>query len=203
MSVWQVLFFIPAAVLVALSPGANNLLAFAAGTRAGWRRAALGVPGRMAAWAVLVVLVSLGLDAILDASEILFITIKWLGVAYLVYLAFKLWHADTGPTAAPPGSAVLMRREFLTLMGNPKAYLVLTAFLPPFVDTAHAAMPQLLGLGSVYIVAEAAAALTWAAAGALLGAHALTPLRRRIVNRVSAALMGGAAFVLARSHRAA
>lgn len=203
MSVWQVLLFIPAAALVALSPGANNLLAFAAGTRAGWRRAALGVPGRMAAWSVLVVLVSLGLHAVLDASEILFVAIKWLGVAYLVYLAWKLWHADTGPAAAPPGSAVLMRREFLTLMGNPKAYLVLTAFLPSFVDTSQAAMPQLLALGGVYIAAEAVAALAWAGVGAFLGAHALTPLRRRLVNRVSAALMGAAAVMLARSHRAA
>lgn len=202
MTLAQIAMFLPAAILLALSPGANNLLAFAAGTRAGWRRAALGVSGRVAAWAVLVVLVSLGLDAVLGASQALFVTIKWLGVAYLVYLAFTLWNADTAPTTQTPRSAALMRREFFTLMGNPKAYLVLTAFLPPFVDTAHPALPQLLGLGAVYIAVEAISAVGWAGVGALLGAHALTPLRRRMVNRCSAVLLGGVALILARSQRA-
>lgn len=203
MTTAQIILFVPAALLVALSPGINNLLAFASATRIGWRRAAMGVPGRMAAWAILVGLVSLGLDAVLSASLVLFLTIKWLGVAYLLYLAVRFWTADTTGAVPQPGGTTQMRREFLTLMGNPKAYLVLTVFLPPFVDTAHAAMPQLLGLGGVYIVAEVVAALVWACGGAILGAHALTPLRRRLVNRLSALLMAGAAFVLARSGRLA
>lgn len=202
MSLDQILIFIPAALLLGLSPGANNLLAFASAARAGWRRAALGVIGRVVAWAVLVVLVAFGLGAVLEASEAAFLVVKWLGVAYLAYLAVRFWNAPVEAEPALPPTGALMRREFLTLMGNPKAYLLLTAFLPQFVDPAAALTPQLLGLGLLYLLIEAVAAMSWVTLGMVVGAHALTPLRRRLVNRVSGGLLGLAAIALARTDRA-
>lgn len=202
MSFQQVLIFLPAALLVGASPGANNLLAFVSATRAGWHPAATGVLGRLAAWAVLVILVALGLDALLRTSEMAFVALKWLGVAYLLVLAAQFWAADVSAPMEAPEVSSLMRREFLTLLGNPKAYLLLTAFLPQFVDDAAPLMPQLFVLGSVYLAVEGVAALLWVTAGTLVGARALTPARRRIINRASAGLMGSAAFVLARTARA-
>ena len=64
-------------------------------------------------------------------------------------------------------------------------------------------MPQLFWLGGVYTAVEGLAALLWVTAGALAGAHALTPFRRRIMNRASASLMAIAAILLARSGKAA
>ena len=55
----------------------------------------------------------------------------------------------------------------------------------------------------VVAVAEGLAALLWVSAGTLFGAHALTPLKRRILNRASAGLMVAAAIFLARSERSA
>ncbi len=202
MSLEQLLIFLPAAFLLGVSPGANNLLAFASATHAGWRLAASGILGRTAAWALLVVLVSFGLDAVLQASQAAFLAIKWLGVAYLAYLGWKFWTAETDTTLRPPAAKTLMRREFLTLMGNPKAYLLLTAFLPQFVDPAAALVPQLLLLGLVYLSIEALAAMTWVALGSAVGLHALTPFRRRLINRASAGLLGLAALALARAERA-
>nr|WP_269150498.1 LysE family translocator [Frigidibacter albus] len=188
--------------MLGASPGANNLLALTSATKAGWRLAAKGVIGRLAAWAVLVVLVSLGLDALLRTSELAFVALKWLGVAYLLYLARQFWTADVAAEIEVPDASTLMRREFLTLMGNPKAYLLLTAFLPQFLNDAGSVTLQLFALGGLYLVAEGLAALLWVSAGAALGGGALTPLRRRIVNRTSAGLLGGAAILLARSERA-
>lgn len=203
MTLDQILIFLPAAFLLGASPGANNLLAFTSATKAGWRLAAKGVIGRLAAWAVLVVLVSLGLDALLRTSEMAFVALKWLGVGYLLYLARQFWKADPSAEIEVPDVSTLMRREFLTLMGNPKAYLLLTAFLPQFLNGPGPVAPQLFTLGGLYLVAEGLAALLWVSAGALIGARALTPLRRRIVNRSSAGLMAGAAVLLARSDKAA
>lgn len=203
MTLQQLLIFLPAAFLIGASPGANNLLAFISATRAGWRRSAKGVIGRLAAWAVLVVLVSLGLDVLLRTSEVAFVTLKWVGVGYLLYLAWQFWKADVSTDIKAPDASTLMRREFLTLMGNPKAYLLLTAFLPHFVNDAAPVMPQLLMLGALYLAVEGFAALLWVSAGTLVGVHALTPLRRRILNRASASLMAIAAVLLARSEKAA
>ena len=198
----QLLIFLPAALLLGVSPGANNLLAFASATQAGWRRAATGVVGRIAAWAVLVVLVSFGLGAALEASETAFLAIKWLGVTYLVLLAIRFWNAPVEGKVAAPAAGTLMRREFLTLMGNPKAYLLLTAFLPQFVDPTAPITPQLFTLGMLYLVIEGVAAMSWVALGTVVGVHALTPLRRRLINRISSGFLGVAALALARADRA-
>jgi len=198
----QILIFLPAALLLGASPGANNLLAFISATKAGWRRSAKGIVGRLAAWAILVVLVSLGLDVLLRTSEFAFVILKWMGVAYLLFLTWKFWSADVSADIEADDVSTLMRREFLTLLGNPKAYLLLTAFLPQFVNNTGPVMPQLFMLGGLYLVAEGLAALLWVSAGTLVGARALTPLKRRIINRLSAGLMGGAAILLARSEKA-
>ena len=52
MTIEQLLIFLPAALLLGASPGANNLLAFTSATKAGWLRTAKGIFGRLAAWAV-------------------------------------------------------------------------------------------------------------------------------------------------------
>lgn len=201
MTLQQLLVFLPAALLLGASPGANNLLAFISATKAGWSPAAKAIVGRLAAWAVLVVLVSLGLDVLLRTSELAFVALKWVGVAYLTYLAWQFWTADVSSEIEAPDVSTLMRREFLTLLGNPKAYLLLTAFLPQFVNDTAPLTPQLFALGALYLIVEGVAALLWVTAGKLVGAHALTPIRRRIINRASAGLMGIAAMLLARTER--
>ena len=203
MTLEQLLIFLPAALLLGASPGANNLLAFVSATKVGWLRTAKSIFGRLAAWAVLVILVSMGLDVLLRTSEIAFVALKWVGVAYLLYLAWQFWTADVATEIRAPEVSTLMRREFLTLMGNPKAYLLLTAFLPQFVNDGAPLMPQLFALGTLYLLVEGVAALLWVSAGTLVGAHALTPLRRRMINRASAGLMATAALMLARTERAA
>lgn len=203
MTLQQLMVFLPAALLLGASPGANNLLAFISATKAGWLKTAKSILGRLAAWAVLVVLVSLGLDALLRTSELAFVALKWVGVAYLLYLAWQFWTADVENEIEAPEISTLMRREFLTLMGNPKAYLLLTAFLPQFVIDGAPLMPQLFALGALYLLVEGVAALIWVSAGTLVGAHALTPLRRRIINRASSGLMGTAAILLGKTERAA
>lgn len=197
----QLAIFAPAALLVALSPGANNLLAFTNATRAGWGPAVRAVAGRLAAFVLMIGAVTLGLDVLLRTSEAAFQALKWAGVAYLAYLGVRTWRA---PVKAPPAPAAAMaRREMLTALGNPKAYLLFTAFLPQFVEPDAAMAPQLIVLGALYVAIEGAAAAVWAGVGALLGGPSLTAARRRLLNRLSGGVMIGAAALLARSGRQA
>ena len=197
----QIAVFVPAALLVALSPGANNLLAFTNATRAGWGPAVRAVAGRLAAFALMIGAVTMGLDVLLRTSEAAFQALKWAGVAYLAYLGVRTWRAPLDVPPAP--AAALARREMLTALGNPKAYLLFTAFLPQFVQPGAAMAPQLIVLGALYVAIEGAAASLWAGAGAWLGGPSLTRARRRLLNRVSGGVMIGAAALLARSQRQA
>ena len=93
----------------------------------------------------------IGLSAILASSQAAFEIIKWLGAAYLVWLAISLLRAGDGPegNVRPPASAWrLFRAAMLVNILNPKVALFFLAFLPQFVDPA-AQVPalQILCLG--------------------------------------------------------
>ncbi|MDF2232596.1 LysE family translocator [Albimonas sp. CAU 1670] len=213
MSAWQLIAFVPAALLMALTPGPSNLLAFANAATRGWGAAVVGVFGRLAAYGLLIAGVAFGLGALLAASAGLAAAIKWAGVAYLLWLAWKIWSAPVEGALAEAqarakrlsGRGVLARREFLTGIANPKALVLFTAFLPQFVqpDAPAGFASQLLALGAVYLLCELAAAATWAGAGAALGAGGMSRARRRAVNRLSGGLLAAAAALLARAGRAA
>jgi threonine/homoserine/homoserine lactone efflux protein len=198
LSAWQVAAFLPAAFLVGLTPGPNNFLAMATASRAGAAPAARGLLGRLLAFAVLTVLVALGLDRMLTGSQLAFSVLKWGGVGYLLWLAYATWTAPVED--GPSGTSGSGGREFVTCMANPKAYLLMSAFLPQFLGEGPVLM-QLLALGALYIVMEGIAAFAWIGAGAVLRRSAVSPRGRRVLNRVFGGLMGLAALLLARVAR--
>lgn len=205
----QLAVFIPAALAVAASPGANNLLAFRNGLRSGFTSAALALLGRFMAFAIMLALVVAGLGAILHTSQVAFEVLRIVGSIFMVGLGLWIvWSAHvkrdpehddekaTSGTSEARKSAGrrpvrLALQEFVTAGANPKALLLFTAFLPPFVDTSAnvaAAGVQLGTLGVLYIVCEAAMALIWAGSGTLLAARGI---KKRTLRRLDQA-SGGA-----------
>jgi threonine/homoserine/homoserine lactone efflux protein len=81
-------------------------------------------------------LVALGLAAVIATSPVLFEGLRWLGVAYLIYLAFQLIRSAMREgkisLSAAPGRAPL-RRGFLTAFLNPKGMMIYFAILPQFM----------------------------------------------------------------------
>lgn len=197
----QLAVFVPAALAVAASPGANNLLAFRNGLRQGLPPAAVALTGRLAAFALMLAVVVTGLGALLHTSRTAFEVLRFLGTAVLVGMgAWVLWSARAAPASekSPPeredgrprrvAGWRLAAQEFVTAAANPKALLLFTAFLPPFVssqDGAAAAGAQLAVLGALYIVCEAATASGWAAAGHLLAGREPRPTTLRRLDQAS------------------
>lgn len=205
-SLTQVVLFLPAAALVALSPGANNLLAMQHGMRFGVTEAVIALTGRLAAFAVMLALAVAGLAAVLTRSQTMFEFVKWAGVAYLAYLGVRCFVARpaTGDDEAAPtvaGRAVRARREFVTVAANPKALLLFTAFLPQFVDPGAPVAGQLLVLGPLYIALELAAATGWAYAGHRLMLADLQHRSRRRLEQAFGGIFLGLAGLLATTRR--
>ncbi|GGP58081.1 LysE family translocator [Saccharothrix coeruleofusca] len=199
---WLVVFF-GAAVLVALTPGANNLLGMHHAVRHGPARAATALLGRLAAFSLMVAAVVAGLGPLLAASQVALTVIKWLGVAYLVYLGVRILlsartAADSGDEAPPAGSP--LRKEFMVAITNPKALLIFTAFVPQFVDPDRGPVAaQLALLGAVYLVAEALAGTGYVVVGAVIRAVRLSGRARRGLDRGTGVLLLGMAGLLATS----
>jgi threonine/homoserine/homoserine lactone efflux protein len=197
--------FLPACFALNMAPGPNNLLSVRNATTYGFGTSCLAGVGRLAAFSVMIVLASAGLAVVLQASELLFHGIKILGSAYLLYLAYQLWTADTqvepGKETAPLGLFALVRQEFLVAIGNPKAVLIFTAFLPQFVDPSAPVAPQFLVLGGLFLVLEWIAISAYAYMGLHMRRWLARPRGRRIFNRSCAALLSAAASVLLLARR--
>jgi len=198
-------FFIPACFALNMAPGPNNLLSLGNATRHGFGTACLAGAGRLLAFGGMIALASAGLAAVLHTSELLFHAIKIAGALYLFWIAWQLWRApvDTAESAErPPASLVaLARQEFLVAAGNPKAILIFTAFLPQFVDPARDVAAQFTVLGASFLLLEIVAIAIYAWMGRHLRRWFASPRGKRVFNRTSAALLGGAGVGLLLARR--
>lgn len=198
-------FALVAIVAIAI-PGPTVLLALANGSRFGVRRATYGMLGAVASDIVLVTAVALGLGAILLASEVAFSIVKWIGVAYLVYLGIRLLlskgHLAQQPQDDPRGSrrAVFMK-SFLVAVTNPKGYLFVGALLPQFIVASQPQVPQYLVIGAVFCAIDFAIMFAYAAAGSQV--MRLLKARGALwLDRICGVVLLGLAGFLAISRRA-
>ena len=106
-----------------------------------------------------VLVVGLGLGALIAASAIGFMLVKWLGVAYLVWLGIRQWRAPAVAMLGDAAEAVAVAPRTLVLRGwminavNPKGTVFLLAVVPQFLDLARP-------LGGQYLVIAATLAFT-------------------------------------------
>lgn len=187
--------FLPACFALNMAPGPNNVLALNHASQQGVRVAFVAGIGRQLAFALMMALAAVGLATALYASMWVFVGIKLAGAAYLLYLAWQLWHAKvdtlkTTGTTQRQTIATLARREFWLAMGNPKAILIFTAFLPQFVQTERAVAPQFALLGVLFLLLEFVAIGLYALAGRYAAALMRSTVNRTRFNRFSAALLG-------------
>jgi len=197
--------FIPACFALNMAPGPNNLLSISNASRHGFVRACGGGVGRLLAFAIMIALAAAGLTAVLHTSELLFLGIKLVGAGYLFYLAVQLWRAQ--PQAADEvafrsmGMAQLARQEFLVAIGNPKAILLFTAFLPQFVDRTGSVAQQFAVLGGLFLALECVAIGLYCYMGIYARRLFARPSGKRLFNRMCAGLLASAASFLLLARR--
>ena len=200
------LVFFPAALLLALAPGPDNLFVLAQSAQHG-RPAGIAVTFGLCTGLIGHTLaVAFGLAAIVAASVVAFTVLKIAGALYLLYLAWQAWRAggEIGESTAPALSGIeLYRRGIIMNLTNPKVSIFFLAFLPQFVDPRHGSMTvQFLELGVLFILATLIifGALSMVAGG--FGERfRRSPSALRLVNRTAAAIFAGLAIKLAITER--
>lgn len=188
------------AVFFTTPPDTSQLLIISNSVRHGLRRSAYTIAGDLTANILQMTAAAFGLAAIMATSASAFIWIKWLGVAYLVWIGVQLILSKDQPddvVANTSGQSFrLFRQGFVTSMANPFAVVFFGALFPQFIDPTMPVLPQLLILGVTYLVIDGAILLVWG----WLGVRAATALKRfsfGIVNKICGTLMIGAAALLA------
>ena len=184
------------AVFFATPPDTSQLLIMSNSLRHGLRRSLATVAGDLTANSLQMTAAAFGLTAIIAASANAIWAIKWLGVAYLVWIGVQLifrTEKSSDPKAAAPGR--LFRQGFLTSSANPYAVVFFGALFPQFIDPAQAVLPQLLILGGTYLVVDGAILIGWG----WIASRSMRKFNRSTtpwINRISGALMIGAAILL-------
>lgn len=145
------LAFIPAALALNLTPGADMMFCFGQGLRSGPRSALAASAGISSGSMIHVLLAGLGLGAIVATIPWVFDVIRWIGVGYLLYLA---WGAirNGAVSADSPGKPThfAFRDGLLVNLTNPKVILFVLAFIPQFVNPAQGSiLGQFLTLGLI------------------------------------------------------
>ncbi len=176
------------ALLIELTPGPNMvylaILALGEGRRSGYA----AVVGVALGLALVGAAAALGLAAAIDASPLLYATLRWAGAAYLLWLAWDAWRDAgekvEGPVEGPPLRFLL--RGFTTNVLNPKAAIFYVAILPTFVVPAAPILPQTLVLSAVYVGIATLIHTIIVTLAATLRPFIEDPDRSRIVRRVLA-----------------
>lgn len=197
--------FIVAAMLLIAMPGPNVAVIVANSVAYGARFGLLTVVGTSTAGIVQLSLTILGMSTALGLLGSWFAWLRWLGVAYLLYIGFRAWRAPALDLAAvraqPRNRRTIVMRGFMVALTNPKTLLFYGAFFPQFVDPAGSlpAAAQMLVLALIYVCISITLDSVWALGAARL--RGWLAARQRLQNRVTgAALMGaGVGLALARA----
>ena len=142
-----------------------------------------------------------GLAFVAQTFHLAFVIVKWVGVAYLVYLAWKMWTApvtvrpDEMPREDSP--AKLFLAGMAVTLGNPKIMMFYLALLPTIIDLGAVTLLGWAELTLTMAIVLIAIDLAWVLAAAQARRLLKSERAMRFANRVSAVTMGGAAAAIA------
>ncbi|MEP3524883.1 MAG: LysE family translocator [Hyphomicrobiales bacterium] len=162
----ETIFAYVATVLVLMStPGPSHLLMLSNSASHTFKRATMTAFGDLSANALQITAAGAGLAAALLASQTIFNVIKWIGVAYLVWMGLRLilnaGRMSNQQAAQKASLKVLYMQGFLTSAANPKAVVFFAALFPQFIDPAFPVWPQIAALGALYILIDGTFLMTY------------------------------------------
>ena len=186
--------FAVAMTALCVVPGPAVLLVLSQSLSHGWAKAVWSILGITAAGTAWFVLSATGIGAVLTASYRLFFAIKWIGVAYLLWLGIATFFrtsrlATLKPAAGSASAGRLVAGGFVLQMANPNVLLFFTAFLPQFIDPHASLLPQIGILAAATAVIELAVQLFYAALADRFRRLAAAPRFARIAERISGSLL--------------
>lgn len=184
------LIYLLAAVGLSLSPGPNGLLALTHGALHGRRKTLYTIFGGALGFVTVIALSMFGIGALLQASVVWLVVMKWLGGAYLVWLGVQVWRSPaigigTRSPVASRGGGSLFRQGALSALTNPKALLFFAAFLPQFIDPARSLVLQFAVMAGTFAMIEIATEVFIASM-----AHRISPWLARVGRRFNQACGG-------------
>jgi homoserine/homoserine lactone efflux protein len=184
------------------SPGPMTLLLLSLGLKDGLRRSIPAQIGASVAYLISILIFAVGFSALIKGNLAITQTLQFVGVAYMLYLAYKQWTSSGvsidqgGPVAGARG---LFGKGLLTGFSNPKTLIMFSAVFPQFAGAGgHSSMADIAVLGLTFLLLQFASGCLYCYFGQRIR-HVLENPRRRVwLQRCTAVLLLGVALMLAR-----
>jgi len=148
--------FLLTALIIVATPGTGVLYTLAAGLSRGARASVVAAVGCTLGIVPHMVAAIMGLAALLHTSALAFQTLKYLGVVYLLYMAWSTARdkgALTVEETAPPSATRVITSGILINLLNPKLTIFFFAFLPLFVSAKEPGAPlRMLALSATFML---------------------------------------------------
>jgi len=202
MTLTGLLTFCAVYALAVGTPGPGIAAVIARSLAHGFKGAPAFVAGFIAGDLTWFAIAATGLAALAKTAETVFVVIKWAGVIYLLYLAWKLWTAPAERVAVADnderqhGWRAFAASLMLTL-ANPKAILFFLALLPTVVDLASMNVVRFVEISLAIVIVMPGVLFTYVFLAARARELFTTPKAVRRLNRSSGVAMAGAAVIVA------
>ncbi|MAB25924.1 LysE family transporter [Pseudomonas neustonica] len=209
MSIETWLAFFVACWVISLSPGAGAIASMSSGLNYGFARGYWTALGLQIGLLLQITVVAAGVGALLATSALAFNLIKWFGVVYLLYLAWRQLRAqpvsmEQDVSVRPLGQPLaLVFRGFLVNVSNPKALVFMLAVLPQFLDLSHPLLSQYVLMAITMVTVDAVVMAGYTGLASKVLRLLRSPKQQKTMNRVFAGLFAGAAGLLTLVRRAA
>lgn len=179
------------AIAASVTPGPNVLMVAAAAAGHGVRAVLPHMLGITVGFGAMLLLVGLGLAGPLAASALLHGVLRWVGGAWLLWLAWKIATAPLPPQrlagqgTSPPRTGrppLGFRGAALFQWVNPKAWLICAAAMPAFTRPGEPLLPQVVAVSLTFVAVSMPCLMVWAGIGAGAGRLLRSPGRLRAFN---------------------
>lgn len=190
--------FMAAALVLYLTPGADMMFTLASGLSGGPRAGLAAAIGICLGILTHTVIAAAGIAALIAASPATYDALRYLGAAYLLWLAWSAWHREA-PREIGQGARQIRRamfRGYVTNILNPKVALFILAFLPQFTDPSIGPIwQQILILGTLLTLGGIVTDGSYGIAAGLMAEKLRAA--STTMNKLSALVFGGLAARLA------
>ncbi len=170
------------AFVTSVTPGPNNMMLLASGVNFGVRRSVPHMLGISLGFMLLVIAVGLGLGQLFERVPLLFTALRYLGAAYMLYLAWRIAGSAAPDTrAAEPGKPFTFVQAAAFQWVNPKAWIMAIGAITTYAPQENFIVNVLL-IAALFALINCPSVGLWTVAGSLLRRWLERPRILRVFN---------------------
>ncbi|MCK3826245.1 MULTISPECIES: LysE family translocator [unclassified Pseudomonas] len=196
------LYFLLFCATMTFSPGPMTLLLLSLGLKDGLRSSIPAQIGASVSYLISILIFAVGFSELIKGNLAITQTIQFVGVAYILYLAYKQWTSSgvsINNAGAVEGSHSLFGKGLLTGFSNPKTIIMFSAVFPQFAGAGeHSSAADIAILGATFLLLQFASGCLYCYFGQRIKHVLENPKRRVLLQRGTAVLLLGVAWMLAR-----